>query len=368
MELNAGAPMPPSWAAEMALIVEQLGVLSFRTAVVDVARMATLRVWTVGEKARLPEAVAADGPLETAFPGAGARLAELAEVAGEVEGHTTVTRVSPRRCLFVWRKDLRHAMVAEARYRQAPALVGEIDKSLVRLLSQIALGSHELTPPPGGAARSTNARTALAGHHRAAAERSVHTGKTGRSSRYPLHEPSISDTWMVWSGRFLLLLGAVAAAWLLLNGLPAVHDQAVALGAANLRLQAQVEESMARSLAPMLAAGEAEALQAALADLASRRYLDAAAVSNEKDRVVATHGPTLGLKVGALAVSPIDARGVDLNQGKQRIGRLWLIGAPPEVAVPATAHLVASTWLAAFAFALGSALLAGQNWMRRHRF
>ncbi len=367
MKLNEGVPVPPAWAAEVELIVEQLGVLSFRTALVDMARMAALRVWTVGEKARLPEAVAAGGPLETAFPGAAARLAELAEVAGEVEGHTTVTRVSQRRCLFVWRKDLQHAMVAEARYRQAPAQVGEIDKSLVRLLSQIALSKHEATPSPGEAARTADTKTAPAGHHRTAAERSVHAGKSARSSRHHAHEPSLSDTWMVWSGRFLLLLGAVAAAWLLLNGLPAVHDQAVALGAANLRLQSQVEESMARSLAPMLAAGDAEALQATLADRATRRYLEAAAVSNDKDRVVATHGPTLGLKAGALAVSPIDARGVDLNQGKQRIGRLWLIGAPPEVAVPATAHLVASTWLAAFAFALGSALLAGQRWLRRHR-
>lgn len=356
-------PAPPAWAAEVALIIEQLGVQSFRAAIVDLARMATLKAWAVGEKDHPPEAAtAADGPVDSAFPGAAASLAELADVAGEVEGHTAVTRLSPRRCLFVWRKDLAHAMVVEARYREAPMLVGEIDKSLIRLLCQIGLGNAEVARPPSAVAEG-----ALARNPPDAAEGSGVAKKGGKSSRHHTRQPAASHPWMVWSGRSLLVMGAVTATWLLLAGLPAVHDQAEALGVENQRLQTLAEESMARHLAPMLASGETEALETALSGLATRGYLQAAAVSNGKDRVVATHGPTLGLKVGALAIAPPDARGLDLNQGSQRIGRLWLIGAPPEAAVPATARLVSTTWLAVLAFGLGSALLAGQRWMRRHR-
>ena len=360
--------MPPACAAEVALIIEQLGVQSFRAAVIDLARMATLKAWTVGEKDHPPEAAsAADGPVDSAFPGAAASLAELADVAGEVDGHTAVTRLSPRRCLFVWRKDLDHAMVVEARYREAPMLVGEIDKSLIRLLCQIGLGSAEADKPAGAGGTAASGKGTQVKSASAATDRPSSTRKDVKASRHHTRHSSASHPWMVWCGRSLMLMGAFAAAWLLLAGLPTVHGQAEALGAQNLHLQTLAEESMARNLASVLAAGEVEALEAALAGLATRGYLQAAAVSNAKDRVVATHGPTLGLKVGALAIAPPDARGLDLNQGSQRIGRLWLIGAPPEAAVPATARLVSATWLAALAFGLGSALLAGQRWMRRHR-
>lgn len=362
------APVPPAWAAEVALIIEQLGVQSFRAAVIDLARMATLKAWTVGEKDHpLEAATAADGPVDSAFPGAAASLAELADVAGEVEGHTALTRLSPRRCLFVWRMDLEHAMVVEARYREAPMLVGEIDKSLIRLLCQIGLGGAEADKPAGAGGKSASGQGASGKSASARTDRSSSARKEVKTSRHHARRASASHPWMVWSGRSLLLMGAVASGWLLLAGLPAVHGQAEALGAQNLRLQTLAEESMARNLAPVLAAGETEALEAALSGLAKRGYLQAAAVSNVKDRVVATHGPTLGLKVGALAIAPPDARGLDLSQGSQRIGRLWLIGGPPEVATPTTARLVSTTWLAVLAFGLGSALLAGQRWMRRHR-
>lgn len=367
------APVPPAWAAEVALIIEQLGVQSFRAAIVDLARMAMLRAWTVGEKDHPPEvAAAADGPVDSAFPGAAASLAELADVAGEVDGHTTVTRLSPRHCVFVWRKDLGHAMVVEAHYREAPMLVGEIDKSLIRLLCQIGLSSAEAEKPAGAGSRSaggktTSGKTANDRDAAATARRSSTARKDPKASRHPSRHGSTSHPWMVWCGHSLLLMGLAASAWLLLAGLPAVHEQAETLGAQHRHLQTLVEESMARQLAPVLAASETQALEAAMSGLGARGYFQAAAVSNAKDHIVATLGPTPGLKVGVLAIAPPDARGLDLNQGSQRIGRLWLIGSPPEVAAPATARLVSTTWLAVLAFGLGSALLAGQRWMRRHR-
>lgn len=355
------------------MIVDQLGLQSFRAATIDMARMATIKAFSVGEKEQPPKAsTAADGPLDSAFPGAAASLAELAEVAGEVEGHTAVTRLSPRRCLFVWRKDMGHAMVAEARYLAAPTLVGEIDKALIRLLCQIGLGNSEPAAP--AAAVKTKPKPGPVpkpgtkpGPKPATPDRAQAEVPAARSTRHHAQQSTPNHRLMAWTGRLLMALGAVAAVWLLLVGLPAVHSQAEVLNADNQRLHRWAEAAMAYSLADATADGEAGPLESALAELARRGFIEVAAVSNLKDRIVATYGTASGLAMGALAVAPAGARGVDINQGSRRVGRLWLMGAEPEAAAPVTTRLVGAAWLAVLAFAVGSILLACQRWLRRNK-
>lgn len=121
----------PALLGDAARVLQQLGLKSVRGAVVDLPSGAFHPGWSM-----VDSSVPGNG-LDYALAGlrligASAMLRQLDEASDD--GATVFLRHSPSHWSFGWRIDDTRAVVAEARYHDARALLCEIDTALVRLL------------------------------------------------------------------------------------------------------------------------------------------------------------------------------------------------------------------------------------------
>ncbi len=132
------ATVAASLLDDTAYVLHDLGLKAIRAAVVDLGSMDILHVWAMSDDGACGESgvPAADMPFDSQFPDARTHVQHLGLAAPDA---AVEQRLSPHHWSFVWRLDGERAMVAEARYHDARAIVGTIDIALVRLLCDVGV-------------------------------------------------------------------------------------------------------------------------------------------------------------------------------------------------------------------------------------
>ena len=301
--LTVGLPPLPSpvVAADMATIFAQLGVLSFRASVVDISSMVFLSGWAVSELGEISGETRADGPLDSVIPGAAATIGQLEHAQ---PGHAAVQRLSARRWLVVWRIDGRQVVVADARYREARSMVGDLDTALIRLLCQGALGQIRNSQQP-------------------------------IDLPAPVHTPELVFTQpegpvLPWrAGLALAAAAALTGVWLAAVALPGARADAEQLAAQSSRLHMAANHAIVQGLSSALATGDYGEVQTSLSSFAALGYFESAAVTNLNQRVVALQGRVDGMRVGDVAAASVANPFLDLSAGGKPLGRLLILKSPP---------------------------------------
>ena len=290
--------LAPALLDDAARMFHELGLKAVRAAVVDLASMEFHHVWGMSDNGIAGAAsgvLATELPLDSQFPGARKNLQQLVETVSEF---TVEQRLSPRHWSFAWRLDGERAMVAEARYHDARAIVGMIDTALVRLLCDTG----------------------------------IHAGLSGGDDTEddsPLIWPASRERRLRRKGLRQSRLSAVAlaagsallAVWMVFVALPDVSRQSA-------KQQMVVEKTMAQTLSVAMATGDYGEVQHALTTAQSIGFFSGAAVTNAGQRVVSLASAGAGWRIGDVvpASAGAEARKVELTLGSQRYGTLWLIG------------------------------------------
>ncbi len=293
--------MAPVLLRDMTLMLNQLGIESIRSSLVDLESSTYRPAWSIterGESSDNPGTHGGDGPL----PWAEEMIAELDEVQPE---HTLVQKLSPRYWGFAWRYDDRRAAVAAVLYRDWRDEHSDAHNALVRLACDIGIRAQEAALP------------SRAGEH------------------LPLGWPAVERRRQAQAGaaskRNRLLAGAGAAVVLASTLVLAAitFERAATLTAETARLQSLADSTMTHGLSAALATGDYGEVQAALSSFASLGYFKGAVVTNARQRVISTAGVTGEARIGdnlPPSVSQI-ARGQDLVQGSVRHGQLLIVAA-----------------------------------------
>ena len=132
----------PALLCDAARVLHQLGLKSVRGAVVDMPSGAFHPGWSM-----IDSSVQGNG-LDYALAGlrligASSMLRQLDEASDD--SATVFLRHSPRHWSFGWRIDDTRAVVAEARYHDARAMLCEIDTALVRLLCDTGMLARQVS-------------------------------------------------------------------------------------------------------------------------------------------------------------------------------------------------------------------------------
>lgn len=322
----AGA-LAPELRGDAARVFHELGLQAMRAAVVDLDSAAVRRVWGMSDGSS-DAGLHTDVPWDTPFSGTTDLLQQLAANPTEF---TVEQRLSPRHWCFAWRLDGERAMLAEVHYHDARAIVGMIDTAMVRVLCDVGV----LAGLPAGAPLPLD--DPKDGHA---------PGAQGPRRRGPGMARMAS---LALAGGSVLL-----AAWMAFVALPELSAQST-------RQQMVVDQAVAQSLALPLASGNFGEVQQALNSAQRQGFFSSAAVTNDANRAVSLAGAGERWRIGDVAPVVAAGRKLELTQGGQRFGTLWLLGGIMQDSDPSwTAMRQAAIALAAAAAGLVLLLLRGK--------
>ncbi len=292
----AAALIAPALLDDAARMFDQLGLKAFRAAVVDLDSLGFHRVWSMSDSGATGEH-APQMPLNSQFPGATATLMQLADAPANT---TVVQRLSPRHWSFAWRLDAERAVVAEARYQDARAMMCDIDTALVRLVCDT--GIHAGLSPQDDADDDEESLVWPPSRERRQRRRGMRQSRLGA---------------MVFAA-----VSALLALWIAFFALPDMSGQSA-------RQQVLAEKTMAHMLSVAMATGDYGEVQSALSTFESIGYFKSAAVTNPKQRVVSLANAEPGWRIGDAtpAAAAMQARSLELAMGSEQYGKLWLISA-----------------------------------------
>ena len=332
--------LAPLLARDMALMFGQLGVASVRASVVDMDSMAFQSAWSVTEKGEVGEDFLGKG-LDSTFPAAMATIAQMGVAPPE---QTVVRKLNPRHWAFAWRIDERLVAVAEARYRDQRDMMSPADTALVRLICDTGIRARQTE---GDSPRPRPLPPSAARDH-------PHLQWPEVDRR---QAPQLALSTRI--GVLLMALSALLALGLALFVAPRARDEAQAMQAEVVRMQAMGNKSMVNTLATVLATGDYGELQTALASYGSLGYFQTAVITNARQRVVAVVGSVPDTRIGdgippALARS---ANATELSLGTERYGQLLLEGVPPAAAPAGGSRVVSMVALAICLLAAAGVLL-----------
>ena len=323
---------------DMARLVRQLGVQSLRASVVDLSSMVLQSGWSIAETGEVSDSIM-ERTLNSVFPGASARLSQLAQASDE---DTMVQKLSPRRWAFAWRLDARHAAMTEVQYQDRRDTISEGDTTLVRLLCNTGIRAGLAAAPAATAAQAQ----ALA------------WPQVDRRAR---NKQSTINKWVPG----LLVASALVAAWLALVALPRYTSAATAQQTEVAKRLTMADNTMTHGLATVLSSGDYGEVQTALSFYEAQGYLQSAAVTNAKQRVVAAVGPIDRLRIGDPVAADFasTARQLELNLGSEKLGVLLMV-ALPAAAAESPGPVRTAAWTAFLSALAAFGLVAAGLWRR----
>lgn len=344
VQATAPAPGPAAHSPELlTALFGQVGIASFRAAVVDLASMDMRSSWSLSAS-RDAHHEAADSAHDSAFIAARDAGTSLRDAPTE---YTMVRKLSPRVWSFAWRASADQMVIAEARYRDRRDALDDTDSALVRLvfmaLSQPGEDAEGLpTPaisdlewPAVDRRRNRDWRTLM------------------RSHRVPL---------------LLLGLSALLTLWLAVFSLPAAGDRLTARESEATRLQGIADRTVVEQLTATLASGDYGEVQAQLSHFHTLGYFSRAVVLNARQRVVASVGMGGEAVIGTPVPATVSAAATaaPLVRGTDQLGQLLQLGraaAPAGNSIHAPWVIALASCLAALAAA--ATLVLPANWRAR---
>jgi hypothetical protein len=134
---------------------------------------------------------------------------------------------------------------------------------------------------------------------------------------------------LLWPRAIAMMLAvsaALLAAWLMVSPLPAAREALGAQQAQLDRLSTAADGALMHGLAVALATGDYGEVQTELSQFHALKYFGAAAVVNERGRVVALDGPMAGVRIGEPLALPLAGapRTLPLALGTQSYGQVVL--------------------------------------------
>ncbi len=291
--------VPLALLSDTARMFRQLGVESIRASVVELSTMVLQQAWSISDLGE-SEDDHRERPLDSTFPGAHALLAEVGK---STSGETTIQKLSPRHWVLAWRLDNLHAVVAEARYREAHGAMGEVHQSLLRLVCNTGI--------------------------RAKSSTSATLEEEADLLVWPMVERRQSPKMMPKRLTALLLcaLSALVAVWLAIVALPGAQEVLSAQLAELGRFRSQSDTTMQSGLSAAMATGDYGEVQTALSSFEQLGHVQRAVVTNVRRQNVAMVGINEGLRIGVVmpADAVIGARVMELKMGAQHYGQLILL-------------------------------------------
>ena len=323
---------------DMARLVRQLGVQSLRASVVDLSSMVLQSGWSIAETGEVSDSIM-ERTLDSVFPGASARLSQLAQASDE---DTMVQKLSPRRWAFAWRLDARHAAMTEVQYQERRDTISDGDTTLVRLLCNTGIRAGLAAAPAASAAQA----------------QALVWPQVDRRAR---NKQRAINKWVPG----LLAASTLVAAWLALVALPRYTSAATAQQTEVTKRLTMADNTMTHGLATVLSSGDYGEVQTALSFYEAQGYLQSAAVTNARQRVVAAVGPIDRLRIGDPVAADFAsaARQLELSLGSEKLGVLLLV-APPAAAAESQGPVRTASWAALLAALAAFGLVAAGLWRR----
>lgn len=293
------APFGPL-AADMARLFRSLGLQSFRASVVETASMAYEAVWLMGENGEVTEEVDRSR-MDSAFPGSNALVQRLANASFD---ETIDQPFGARRCVYAWRLDAAHVIIAEARYHERHDRTRELDIAAARLVCSAGLIGRQDEARLGATAPPLN------------------------WVRSPAADAPAPSRGTVLTGLGLSLAAAGLSAWLALTALPAVRDETQHITRHATQLRSMADDTLSHALTTALAGGDYGEVQNQLGSFETLGYFRGALITNARQRVVAIAGQVddtlrIGIELPDGTVPKAAVR--DLTQGAERFGRLVIV-------------------------------------------
>jgi hypothetical protein len=284
--------------SDLARMFRELGVQFLRASVVRMSSMAFQAAWSISDHGEVSDGPA-DRGLDSVFPGASQTINQLARSATD---DTLVQKLSPRQWAYGWRLDDENALICEVHYRDRRDSVSDIDSAMVRLVCSASLrGSLAAVPV---------------------------SVEDEASAAWPAVERRASPQ-LPWTRAVAMMLATGAAllsAWLMVSPLPTARD-ALGVQQAQLdRLTKAADGALMHGLAVAMATGDYGEVQTELSQFHALDYFGAAAVVNERGRVVALDGPMAGVRIGDPLAVPLAGapRTLPLALGTQSYGQVVL--------------------------------------------
>lgn len=326
----------PALVEDIGHIFRQLGLESCRASVVDMGSLAFQGVWAVSDSGDAPDPNP-DLPLDSQFPGAVSSIMQLAQASTQ---ETVVQRLSPRHWSLAWRIDDGHVVVAEVRYADPRAMLGQIDTALVRVVCDTGIRAGLLGADDDDDDSAAHPRGSMVWP----------PGGDRRRRR----RPPVAMRWSLG----LAFGGAALALWLAVAALPELAGES-----ANGRSMA--DRTMTHHVSVAMATGDYGEVQHVLSTFESLGYFQAAAVTNTRQKLVSLAGNLPGLRIGEEVPARSLAAGLplELALGSETYGRLVVV---PTASASAFGDSLLKARLAAVA-AFAAALLTGALLLLRRR-
>ena len=332
----------PALVEDIGHIFRQLGLESCRASVVHMGSLAFQGVWAVSDSGEAADPNP-DLPLDSQFPGAVSSIMQLAQASTQ---ETVVQRLSPRHWSLAWRIDDGHVVVAEVRYADPRAMLGQIDTALVRVVCDTGiraglLGADDEDDDDNPAQPRGSMVWPPSGDRR-------------RRRRPP--------TAMRWS-LGLAFGGAAMALWLAVAALPDLAGDSA-------QGRSIADRTLAHHVSVAMATGDYGEVQHVLSTFESLGYFQAAAVTNTRQKLVSLAGNLPGLRIGEEVPARSLATGLplELAMGSETYGRLVVVPTASASAFGDTLFQARLAALATFAAALltGALLLLRRRRARRN--
>lgn len=294
--------VPVALLSDTAHMFRQLGVESIRASVANLATMALHPTWTISDLGETNDD-SPGRPMDSSFPGSADIVTQLTTAS---TNETVLHRLSPRLWLCAWRLDHSHAVIVEARYREARDTFDEHQQTLMRLVCNTGIRARLMNATPLQADEPMLAWPSV--------ERRQRSGPTRG------HLAALA----------LVAAGALVSLWLALVALPEAQDKLLTQQADVNRLHGIVDNAMLGSLATAMATGDYGEVQTALSSFESLGCVQRAVVTNVRQLNVAQVGPSGGLAIGRAVPADLikSARKLDLAIGAQHFGQLLLLKEP----------------------------------------
>ena len=301
-----------------------------RAAVIDLQSRECKESWSIADRAIVAEDRSERG-WNTASPGFAKVVEHLSETA---IGEVSVKQVGLQRCLYFWRIEPERIIVAEvSSLGRLP--VSDVEPALVKEICSAAMKVHQTAALRAREAASTGSSTGSPGVD--VPPRSAHL------------------LWVRagWACAVSLLVCAAFSGWLFAKtSLEILHVRTL------------MDVAVLRSLSLALAKSDYAEVQEMLSTYGDSGYFSQAAVSNAKQRVIATAGNWSNVQIGEPVPDQIAraAEAFDLRIGTESFGQL-LIPQPrttPPRLVRSGLHSLraASAWLSSLALIAGLTLSA----------
>ena len=352
--------LEPALLKDVARTFELLGVESFRASAVDVSSMALDSQWSVNQFGEV-STVDSDISLDSSFPGASAALSQLAHADSD---KTMTQKLGPQRWRFAWRKDERHALVAEVHFHERRDSIIDIDIALVRLVC--CMGVQESQSGNGNGTLATPARAWPETERRCSSPVSSVNALT--PGVLEVDAPTPNTPHHPRLALALLLASVLSTGWMAAIAIPQTYESAASRQAELAKLRSMGQDTMVQDLSMAMASGDYGQVQTALSSFASLGYFSGAVVTNPRQRIVSLAGRAERLRIGDALPADVAriAQTLDLKLGSQPHGQLLIMPAPPPAAsgLPSAA-LGIMAWAAFVASAAATTLLAWRMFGRR---